>query len=90
MHLRFEQIGGTREAIGARFDRRRLPDRRSGHGMRERRTHMFRRGFDNRADEIAMIGRIAHIARGADGDFVVFEHGCRAPRMMRARQQCRR
>jgi hypothetical protein len=87
MHLRFEQIGRTCEAIGARFDRRRLPDRCGGHRMRQRRAHVFRSGFDNRADEVTMVGRIAHVARGAHGDFVVFEHRSSTPRVMRTRQQ---
>jgi hypothetical protein len=87
MHLCFEQIGGTREAIGARFDGRRLPDRRGSDGVRERSADVFRRRFDNRADEVAMIRRVAHVARIADCDLVVFEHRRSAPRMIRARQQ---
>ncbi|CAE6942891.1 hypothetical protein R69927_07784 [Paraburkholderia domus] len=37
-----------------------------------------------------MIGRVAHIARNAHGDLVVFEHWRGAPRVVRARQQRRR
>ena len=93
VHLRFEQVGGAGEAVGALADGRRLPDRRGGNGVRDRRAHLLRRCLDHRADHVAQIGRIAHVARRAVAGKLAarrFEHRRRAPRIVRAREQRRR
>ncbi|ESS37073.1 Flagellar hook-length control protein FliK [Burkholderia cenocepacia KC-01] len=87
VHLRFEEVSGAHQAIGACVDRRRLPDRRGGHCMRERRAHVLGRRFADRADDVALVGRVTHVARRRVGKRVIGEHRRRAPRVVRAREQ---